>query len=145
MPRSATAAACSSPPSSSRSRPGLTARNCLRPGTTPVMFVNLPSGLQHVKSGRLRALAVATGERLRALPDVPTVAESGVPGYEFQTWFGIIAPAATPAPIVERLNGEFRRALSVPEVRERLLNEGGMQPVGGDRKSTRLNSSHVAL
>src|ERR1043165_6679985 len=131
MPRSATAAACSSPPSSSRSRPGLTARNCLRPGTTPVMFVNLPSGLQHVKSGRLRALAVATGERLRALPDVPTVAESGVPGYEFQTWFGIIAPAATPAPIVERLNGEFRRALLIPEVRERLLNEGGMQPVGG--------------
>jgi tripartite-type tricarboxylate transporter receptor subunit TctC len=54
-----------------------------------------------------------------------------VPGYEFQTWFGIIAPAATPAPIVEQLNGEFRRALSLAEVRERLLNEGGMQPVGG--------------
>ena len=107
------------------------ALNDVLSGTTPVMFVNLLSGLQHVKSGRLRALAVATGERLRALPDVPTVAESGVPGYEFQTWFGIIAPAATPAPIVERLNGEFRRALSVPEVRERLLNEGGMQPVGG--------------
>jgi tripartite-type tricarboxylate transporter receptor subunit TctC len=100
-------------------------------GTTPVMFVNLLSGLQHVKSGRLRALAVATSSRVRALPDVPTVAEAGVPGYEFQAWFGIVAPAATPAPILERLNAEFNRVLSVADVRDRLLNEGGMQPVGG--------------
>jgi tripartite-type tricarboxylate transporter receptor subunit TctC len=100
-------------------------------GTTPVMFVNLLSGLPHVKSGRLRALAVATAARLRALPEVPTIAEAGVPGYEFQTWFGIIAPAGTPAPLVERLNAEFRRVLSLADIRERLLNEGGMQPVGG--------------
>jgi tripartite-type tricarboxylate transporter receptor subunit TctC len=100
-------------------------------GTTPVMFVNLLSGLQHVKSGRLRALAVATSSRVRALPDVPTVAEAGVPGYEFQAWFGIVAPAATPAPILDRLNAEFNRVLSAADVRDRLLNEGGMQPVGG--------------
>jgi tripartite-type tricarboxylate transporter receptor subunit TctC len=100
-------------------------------GTTPVMFVNLLSGLQHVKNGRLRALAVATSSRVRALPDVPTVAEAGVPGYEFQAWFGIVAPVATPAPILERLNAEFNRVLSVADVRDRLLNEGGMQPVGG--------------
>jgi tripartite-type tricarboxylate transporter receptor subunit TctC len=54
-----------------------------------------------------------------------------VPGYEFQAWFGVIAPAATPAPIVERLNAEFRRVLSLADIRDRLLNEGGMQPVGG--------------
>jgi tripartite-type tricarboxylate transporter receptor subunit TctC len=100
-------------------------------GTTPVMFVNLLSGLQHVKSGRLRALAVATSARVGALPDVPTVAEAGVPGYEFQAWFGVLAPAGTSAAIVERLNADFRRALSLPEIRARLLNEGGMQPVGG--------------
>jgi tripartite-type tricarboxylate transporter receptor subunit TctC len=100
-------------------------------GTTPVMFVNLLSGLQHVKSGRLRALAVATSARVGALPDVPTVSESGVPGYEFQAWFGVLAPAATPAAVVERLNTEFHRVLSLPDVRARLLNEGGMQPVGG--------------
>jgi tripartite-type tricarboxylate transporter receptor subunit TctC len=100
-------------------------------GTTPVMFVNLLSGLPHVKSGRLRALAVATGARLRALPEVPTIAEAGVPGYEFQTWFGIVAPGGTPAPLVERLNAELRRVLSLADIRERLLNEGGMQPVGG--------------
>jgi len=100
-------------------------------GTTPVMFVNLLSGLQHVKSGRLRALAVATSARVGALPDVPTVSESGVPGYEFQAWFGVLAPAATPAAVVERLNTDFHRVLSLPDVRARLLNEGGMQPVGG--------------
>jgi tripartite-type tricarboxylate transporter receptor subunit TctC len=107
------------------------ALNDVLAGTTPVMFVNLLSGLPQVKSGRLRALAVASPARLSALPDLPTIAEAGVPGYEFEAWFGMIAPAATPVPIVERLNAEFRRALALPEVRDRLLNEGGMQPVGG--------------
>ena len=100
-------------------------------GTTPLMFVNLLSGLAHVKSGRLRALGVGTGERLRALPDVPAISQAGLPGYKFEAWFGIIAPAGTPAPVVERLNSEFRRALALPDVRDRLLNEGGMEPVGG--------------
>jgi tripartite-type tricarboxylate transporter receptor subunit TctC len=107
------------------------ALNDVLAGTTPVMFVNLLSGMPHVKSGRLRALAVAGPARLRALPDVPTIGEAGVPGYEFQAWFGVIAPVATPAPIVERLNAEFRRVLSLADIRDRLLNEGGMQPVGG--------------
>jgi tripartite-type tricarboxylate transporter receptor subunit TctC len=106
------------------------ALNDVLAGTTPVMFVNLLSGLPHVKSGRLRALAVATGTRLGALPGVPTIGET-LPGYEFETWFGMIAPAGTPAPIVARLNAEFRRVLALPEIRERLQNEGGMRPVGG--------------
>lgn len=100
-------------------------------GTTPVMFVNLLSGLPHVKSGRLKVLAVATPNRLRALPEVPTVQEAGVPGYEFQAWIGIIAPAGTPAPIVQRLNTELGRVLAASDVREQLLNDGGMQIVGG--------------
>ena len=100
-------------------------------GTTPLMFVNLLSGLAHVKSGRLRALGVGTGERLRALPDVPAISQAGLPGYKFEAWFGIIAPAGTPAAIVERLNSEFRRALALADVGDRLRNEGGMEPVGG--------------
>ena len=107
------------------------ALNDVLAGTTSLMFVNLLSGLQHVKSGRLRALAVGTSGRSSALPDVPTVAEAGVPGYEFQAWFGVIAPAGTPKPIVERLNSEFRRVLSLPEIRERLQKDGGMEAVGG--------------
>ena len=100
-------------------------------GTTPLMFVNLLSGLPHVRSGRLRALAVASAQRIRAVPDVPTVSQAGVPGYQFEAWFGVIAPAGTSAAIIERLNAEFRRVLALPEVRDRLLNEGGMEPVGG--------------
>ena len=100
-------------------------------GTTPLMFVNLLSGLPHVKGGRLRALAVGSAERLAALPEVPTMSQAGVPGYLFVAWFGIIAPAGTPPAIIERLNSEFRRVLAMPDIRDRLLNEGGMEPVGG--------------
>jgi tripartite-type tricarboxylate transporter receptor subunit TctC len=64
------------------------------------------------------------------MPELPTVAEAGVPGYAFLAWFGIIAPAGTPQPIVEKLNGEFRRILDLPDVRDRLLNQGGTEPVG---------------
>ena len=110
-------------------------------GTTPVMFVNLLSGLPHVKSGRLRVLAVATSTRVSAIPDVPTIAESGVPGYEFQAWFGVIAPAGTPAPIVERLNAELARVLSMNDFRNQLLNEGGMHVVGGSAAQFR---AHIA-
>ena len=99
-------------------------------GTTPLMFVNLLSGLPHVKSGKLRVLAVGAPARLAALPDVPTVAEAGLPGYEFQVWIGIVAPAGTPAAVVDRLNNEIRAALAVPEIRDQLVNEGGMQIVG---------------
>ena len=99
-------------------------------GTTPLMFVNLLSGLPHVKSGKLRVLAVGTPARLSALPDVPTIAEAGLPDYQFQVWIGIVAPAGTPADVIERLNSEIRAAVAVPEIREQLVNEGGMQIVG---------------
>jgi tripartite-type tricarboxylate transporter receptor subunit TctC len=107
------------------------ALNDVLAGAAQVMFVNLLSGLQHVKSGRLRALAVGTSQRIRTLPDVPTIAEAGVPGYEFQAWFGVIAPAGIRKPVVERLNAEFRHVLSLAEIRDRLQNDGGMEAVGG--------------
>ena len=100
-------------------------------GRTPVMFVNLLSGLTLVKAGKLRVLAVASGKRIAALPDVPTVAEAGVPDYQSEAWMGIIAPAGTPALIVKRLNAEFNRVLEIPGVRDQLLNQGGVQVVGG--------------
>ena len=100
-------------------------------GTTQMMFLNLLTGLTYVKSGKLRALAVATARRLPTVPDIPTIAESGVPGYEYQVWFGVIAPAGTPEPVVERVNAEFRRVLALPEIRERLQKDGGMEASGG--------------
>ena len=106
------------------------ALNGLLAGEASVMFVNLLSSMPHVKTGRLRALAAATPKRIAAVPDLPTIAEAGVPGYEFEAWFGVIAPAGTPPAIVQRLNKEIHAALAQPEVRERMLNQGGFEPVG---------------
>ncbi len=98
-------------------------------GEAQVMFVNLLSALPLVQSGKLRALAAASATRIGTLPDLPTIAESGVPGYEYQIWFGIVAPAATPRPVVERLNQDLRRTLGMPEVRA-VFDKGGFEPVG---------------
>jgi tripartite-type tricarboxylate transporter receptor subunit TctC len=99
-------------------------------GQVSVMFVNLLSSQAYLKDGSLRALAVAPAKRLSALPDLPTVAESGVPGYDFVTWFGVLAPAGTPEPIVTRLNTEIVRILKQPDIRQRLIEQGGLEPVG---------------
>lgn len=100
-------------------------------GDPSMMFSNLLSASALIKSGRLRALAIASARRTQALPDLPTISQAGVSGYESQGWFGIVAPIATPASIVERLNREFRRVLETTEMRQRLLNEGGMEAGGG--------------
>ena len=99
-------------------------------GDASVMFVNLFSALPLVQSGKLRALAAASATRIGALPDLPTIAEAGVPGYQFQTWFGLLAPAGTPRPVVAKLNEDFRRVLAMPDVRDTFLNKGGFEPVG---------------
>ena len=99
-------------------------------GEAQVMFVNLLSSMQLVKAGKLRALATGTPQRLKAMPDLPTVAESGVPGYEYQAWFGVVAPAGTPPAIVARLSNELRRIIALPEIHDRLANEGGLEPIG---------------
>ena len=104
-------------------------------GEASVMFVNLLSSLPMVKAGKLRALATGTPRRLIAMPDLPTVAESGVAGYEYQAWFGVVAPAGTPRAIVERLNADLRRVIAMPDIRERMINQGGLEPVGSSAES----------
>ena len=99
--------------------------NDLIAGQVDVMFDNLPASIQHIRAGTLRPLAVTSAERSPALPDVPTVAESGVPGYEASSWFALYAPARTPKEIVERLNAEVRTALEDPDMRKRFADLGG--------------------
>jgi len=98
-------------------------------GQVAVMIVNLPPAVPLVKAGKLRALAVTTRTRSPLLPDVPTMIEAGVAGYETVAWFGILAPAATPKEIVARLSAEIGRIARTPEMRERLLSLGA-EPVG---------------
>lgn len=99
-------------------------------GQVSLMFNSMPSVLQHVKSGRLKAIAVGSAKRSPAAPEVPTVAESGVPGFQYVTWYGIFGPAALPKPIVTRLNGEIVRILQDKEVAQRLAREGA-EPAPG--------------
>lgn len=93
-------------------------------GETAVAFTNPFSGLPHIKAGRLRMVAVGTAERWPLLPDVPTIAESGVPGYEILIWNGLVVHAATPQPIVARLNRELARVLAQPALAELLATDG---------------------
>ncbi len=99
-------------------------------GQVQVMFANFPGTLQHVQAQKLRVLAVNGAKRSPLLPDVPTVAESGVPGYEANTWFGVIAPAGTPKAIVRRLNAEIAKAVRSPEIQAFLSAEGGEATAG---------------
>lgn len=96
----------------------------------PVMFGNLPSLLPHIKSGKLRAIAVSSLTRSSAAPDIPTVAESGLPGFEALTWFGMFVPTGTPQPIVDRLNAEVKKSLAAPDVHAKLAQQG-LTPGGG--------------
>jgi tripartite-type tricarboxylate transporter receptor subunit TctC len=93
-------------------------------GQVDCTFTGAPAVIPHVKSGRLRALAVSSPQRVAALPDVPTVAESGYPGFEADQWYGIVAPAGTPAAVVTRLNAEINKALALPDVAQQLAAEG---------------------
>ena len=85
---------------------------------------SIPTALAQIKGGKLRALAVTSTKRVPDLPDVPTVAESGYPGFETSTWFGFLVKAGTPDPVVKRLNTEVVRVLQMPEVREKIAAEG---------------------
>jgi tripartite-type tricarboxylate transporter receptor subunit TctC len=89
-----------------------------------VFFSTYASALPHVKADRLRAYAVTSAKRTTTLPDVPTVAESGVPGYEYSTWYGLLAPAGVPAPIIDKLSQTTMSVLKMPDVRERYLSQG---------------------
>jgi tripartite-type tricarboxylate transporter receptor subunit TctC len=107
-------------------------------GRVQMMFANMPGTMQHVQAGRIRAIAVTDATRSAAVPDLPTIAESGVPGYRATGWFGIMAPAGTPREIVERLNAEFNKALRTPELLEFMKNEGA-EPAGGTPQDFRAH------
>jgi tripartite-type tricarboxylate transporter receptor subunit TctC len=99
-------------------------------GNVLLSFSNILTALPQVKSGRLRPIAVTSLKRSEIAPDIPTVAESGVPGFEAGTWYGIAAPAGTPRPIVDRLNSAIVRAVQLPDTREKLLAQGA-EPMTG--------------
>ncbi len=99
-------------------------------GQFEMMFGIGATAMPEVKNGRLRALAVTTSTRLPALPDLPTIAESGLQGFEAVTWFGFVAPAGTPREIVNRLNTEITRAAALPEVRQQLAAQS-IEPLNG--------------
>jgi tripartite-type tricarboxylate transporter receptor subunit TctC len=93
-------------------------------GQVQLMFDNLPPSLPQIKAGKLRALAVTSAGRAPALPDTPTVAEAGLPGFEASSWFGVLAPAGTPPEIVNKLNAEIAKWLASPGAKEKLANVG---------------------
>jgi tripartite-type tricarboxylate transporter receptor subunit TctC len=94
-------------------------------GQVPIFFANMASGLPHVKSGKLRALAVTGSKRSASAPQVPTIAESGVPGYEVYEWNAVFAPAGTSPEIINRTHAAIVRALAAPEVKARVESLGG--------------------
>jgi tripartite-type tricarboxylate transporter receptor subunit TctC len=93
-------------------------------GQVQLLFNSLPSVLPQVKAGRLKALAVGSARRSPAMPDVPTVAESGVPGYEYATWYGLFAPAGTPRAVIAHLNKAAAAALKSPDLAQSLASQG---------------------
>jgi len=99
-------------------------------GRVPVTIVSTVGIVPHFQAGKLRGLAVTSSRRSSAVPELPTIAEAGVPGYDVTQWFGLLAPAGTPAAIVTRLNGEVNRMLANPEVKE-LLSSRGAEPFPG--------------
>jgi tripartite-type tricarboxylate transporter receptor subunit TctC len=99
-------------------------------GRAQLMFATSASVIPYIKAGRLRALAVTTSKRSAAVPDLPTVSEAGVPGFEAITWHGVVVPRATPEPLVERLNSDIVRALNAHDLRERLESLGAELAAG---------------
>ena len=93
-------------------------------GETSMMFTPIPLALPHVKTGRLKVLGVTTANRSKVAPELPTIAESGLPGYEVTQWYGLQAPAGTPKEVLARLNAEVRKVLSMPDIIERLTAQG---------------------
>jgi len=99
-------------------------------GQVHMTFASVLSSLPHVKSGRLRPLGVTSAKRSVAIPELPTLVEAGIKGYRTTTWYGLLAPANTPAPIVNRLSGEMRKLVESGDIKNRILADGA-EPVGG--------------
>ena len=113
-------------------------------GQVPVMFMFQTAALPQVRAGKLRALAVSTAQRSPLAPELPTVAEAGVPGYEFSGWFGIFAPAATPREIVNKIAAAAVKAVQSPDLRERLSQQGFMAVASGPEQFAAFFRGEVA-
>jgi len=113
-------------------------------GEVPMVFMSLPSVWTQVKNNRLRAIAVTSARRSSFVPDLPTVAEAGVPGYEAGQWWGVLAPAKVPAGIIARLNSEINTILSADEMRARLANEGAEAVLMSPDAFTNFVKSEIA-
>jgi tripartite-type tricarboxylate transporter receptor subunit TctC len=98
-------------------------------GHLKLLFPSIPSSIQHIKSGRVIPLGVASAKRSSSLPEVPTIAESGLKGYEVSGWYGVIAPPKMPKPLLAKLNGEINRIIAVPETRQ-IMSQQGADPLG---------------
>ncbi|HEV7820214.1 MAG TPA: tripartite tricarboxylate transporter substrate-binding protein, partial [Burkholderiales bacterium] len=98
-------------------------------GQVNLTMSSIVSGMPYAKAGRLRALAITTRNRSAALPQLPTIAESALPGYDFSSWYGLMVPAGTPAPVIARLHDETVKTLKLPDLQQRLAGEG-CEPVG---------------
>jgi tripartite-type tricarboxylate transporter receptor subunit TctC len=112
-------------------------------GESQASIATVASVVQHIRAGRLRALGLSAVRRSSALPDTPTIAEAGVPGYDMSPWIAVFAPAGTPRPIIERLNAEINRALKLPDVAQNLSNQG-LDPWAGtpDEFGVRLRADY---
>jgi tripartite-type tricarboxylate transporter receptor subunit TctC len=113
-------------------------------GQVQLMFDNLPSALPQIKAGKLRALGVTSASRAAALPDVPTIAESGLPGFEASSWFGLLAPAGTPRDVIARLDAEVAKWLATPDAKEKLLAQGAIAAGGTPDDFTRHIAAETA-
>jgi tripartite-type tricarboxylate transporter receptor subunit TctC len=109
-------------------------------GQVPAAITGLPTALQAIRAGKVRALAITSAERSRLLPDLPTVAEAALPGYEVSTWTGLCAPAGTPAPVIAKLNDDIRQAVAAPATRQQLL-DAGVEPAS---MSAEALGQHIA-
>ena len=114
-------------------------------GQVPLFFGNLASTLQHIQSGRLRALAVTSGKRAAMLPDVPTLAEAGLAGAEIYEWNAVFAPAGTPEPVLEKLSVALQKAMEAPEVKARITQLGGEIQKGGPKAAQEFIHAQMSL
>src|SRR5687767_7542234 len=113
-------------------------------GNVTTTFSTMPPIIPHVRSGRVRAIAVTTEKRAGVLPDVPTIAKSGVPGYAMSTWYGVVAPAKTPREIVVKLNQEMLKALALPDIKERMATLGAEIVGTSPEQTTAIFKSDLA-
>jgi tripartite-type tricarboxylate transporter receptor subunit TctC len=100
------------------------ATTALLAGEAQVLLTNMASVVPHLKSGRIKALGVSSAKRSPLAPELPTIAEAGVPGFEYATWYGMLVPAGTPRPIIERIQGDTTKSIQAPQVRERFSGQG---------------------